>query len=69
MFDQLLGGVKCNPYELVRREEDEEVVQVKKILPLLTYRCKLTTNCSPQEPLTEWMMNIDVFFNTIIVLK
>ena len=69
MFDQLLGGVKCHPSEMIGREEEEEVAQARKSLPLLTSRCKLTTNGSPQEPLTEWMRTIDVLFNTIIVLK
>ena len=69
MFDQVVGGVQCHPYELIGREEEEEVVQARKILPLLTSRCKLTTNVSPQEPLAEWMRTIDVFLNTIIVLK
>ena len=41
----------------------------EKILPLITSRCKLTTNGCPQEPLTEWMRTIDVLFNTIIALK
>ena len=69
MFDQLLGGVQCHPSELIGREEEEEVVQARKSLPLLTSRCKLTTNGSPQEPLAEWMRTIDVLFNTIMVLK
>ena len=69
MFDQLLGGVHCHPSEPIGREEEEEVVQVRKGLPLLTSRCKLTTNGSTQEPLAEWMRNIDVLFNTIMVLK
>ena len=69
MFDQLLGGVKCHPSELIGREEEEEVDQARKKLPLITSRCKLTTNGSPQEPLAEWMRTIDVLFNTIIILK
>ena len=68
MFDQLLGGVQCRLSELIEREEEEEVVQVRKILPLLTSRCKLTTNGSPQKPLEKWMRTIDVLFNTRIVL-
>ena len=54
---------------MIGREEEEEVFQARKILPLLTYRCKLTTNGSPQEKLGEWMRTIDVLFNTTIVLK
>ena len=64
MFDQLLGGVQCHPSEMIGREEEEEVVQARKSLPLLTSRCKLTINVSPQVPLAEWMRTIDVFFNT-----
>ena len=48
MFDQLLVGVKCHPFGLIGREEEEEVVQARKILPLLTSMCKLTTNGIPQ---------------------
>ena len=69
MIDKLFGGVHCHPSELIWREEEEEVVQARKNLPLLTYRCKLTNNGSPQEPLLEWMSTIDVLFNTIIFLK
>ena len=69
MFDQLLGGLQCHPYELIGREEEEEVFQLRKSLPLLTSRCKLTTNGSLQEPLVEWTSTIDVLFNTIIVFK
>ena len=69
MFDQLLGGVQCNPYEMIGREEEEQLVQARKSLPLLTSRCKLTNNGSPQEPLAEWMSTIDFLFNAIIVLK
>ena len=69
MFDQLFGGVQCHPSEIIGREEGGEVVQVRKILPLLTSRCKLTTNGSPQETLAEWVRTIDVLFNNIIVLK
>ena len=69
MFGQMLGGVQCHPYELIGREEEEEVVQARKSLPLLTSRYKLTTNGSSQEPLAECMRTIDVLFNTIIVLK
>ena len=69
MFAELLGGVQCHPYELIGREEEEEVVQAIKSLPLLTSMCKLTNNVSPQEPLAEWMRTIDVLFNTIMVLK
>ena len=68
MFNQLFGGVQCHPYELVGREEEEELVQARKSLTLLAYRCKLTTNGSPHETLAEWMRTIDVLFNTIIVL-
>ena len=69
MFDQLLGGLKCHPYEIIRREKEEEVFQARKSLPFLTSRCKMTTNVSPQEPLVEWMRTIDILFNTIISLK
>ena len=69
MFDQLLIGVKCHTSELIGREEEEEVVEARKIHPLLISRCKLTTNGSPQEPLAEWIRTIDVLFNTIMVLK
>ena len=69
MFDQILEGVHCNPYEMIGREEEEELVQTRKSLPLLTSRCNLTTNGSPPEPLVEWMRNIDVLFNTIMALK
>ena len=65
----MLGGVQFHPSELIGREEEEEVVQARKIIPLLTSRCKLTTNVSPQEPLVEWIRTIDVLFNTIISLK
>ena len=68
MFDQLLGGVQCHPSELIGREEEEEVVQARKSTPLPKSRFKLTTNGSPQEPLAEWMRDIDDLFNTIIVL-
>ena len=51
MFDQLLGGVKCHLDELIGREEEEEIVQARKSLPLLTSRGKLAANVSPQEPL------------------
>ena len=56
------GGVQCHPSEMIGREEEEEVVQARKSLPLLTSRCKLTINVSPQVPLAEWMRTIDVFF-------
>ena len=69
MFDQLLVGVQCHPSDIKGREEEEEVVQARKSIPLLTYRCKLTTNGIPREPLTEWMRTIDVLFNTIMLLK
>ena len=69
MFDQLLGGVKCHTSGLIGVEEEEEIVQERKSLPLLTSRCKLTTNGSPQELLAECMRTIDVLFNTITVLK
>ena len=51
MFDQLLGGVKCHLDELIGREEEEEMVEARKSLPLLTSRGNLTANVSPQEPL------------------
>ena len=44
-------------------------MQARKVIPLLTYRCNINTNGSPQEPLAEWMRYIDVLFNTIIFLK
>ena len=69
MFDQLLESVQCHPSELVGREEEEELVQSIKSLPLLTSRCKLTTNSSPQEPVAELMRTVDVLFNTIIFLE
>ena len=69
MFYQLLGGVQCHPPGLIAREEEEEVVQVRKSLPLLTSRCKITTNGIPHEPLSEWMSTIDFLLNTIISLK
>ena len=69
MFYQLLGVVQCHPYELIGREEEEEVFQARKSLPFLTSRCKMTTNVSPQEPLVEWMRTIDILFNTVMVLK
>ena len=69
MFEQLLGGVQCHPYELIGREYEEEEVQARNILPLLTSRCNLTTNGITQEPLAEWMRTIDVLFNTTMVLK
>ena len=69
MFEQLFVGVHCHPYELVGSEDEEEVVQFIKSLPLLTSRCKLTTNGSPQEPLAEWTRTINVFFNSIMDLK
>ena len=69
MFEQLMVGVQCHPSELIGREEEEEIVQARKSLPLLTSRCELTTNIIPQEPLAEWTSTIDVFFNTRIVLK
>ena len=69
MFYQQLGGVKCHPSELVGGEEEEELFQARKSIPLLTSRCKLATNGSPQEPLSEWMRIIDVLFNKIMVLK
>ena len=69
MFDQILGGVQFHPYEMIEREEEEELFQARKSLTLLTSKCKMTSNDSPQEPLTEWMRNIDVLFNTIMVLK
>ena len=69
MFDQLLGGVQCHAYELIGREEEGELVQSKNILPLLTSRCKLTTNGSPHEPLAQRMRTIDVLFNTIMLQK
>ena len=69
MFDQLLLGVMFNLDELVVREEEDEVIQARKILPLLTSRCKLTANVLPQEPLVEWMNTIYVLFHTTIVLK
>ena len=53
MFDQLLGGVKCNESELIGREEEEELVQAVNSLPLLISRCKMTTNGSTQETLTK----------------
>ena len=62
MFDQLLVGVQCHPYELIVREEEEEVVQAKKSLTLLIPRCNLATNGSPQEPLLEWMRTIGFLF-------
>ena len=69
MFDRLLVNVQYHPYEMIDREEEEELVQAIKSIPLLTSRCKLTTNGSPQELLAEWMRTIDVLFNTIMVLK
>ena len=69
MFDQLSGGVNFHIYDLIGREEEEEVAQARKILPFLKYRCKITTNGIPQEPLAECMRTIDVLFNTIMVLK
>ena len=51
MFGELLVGLQCHPSELIGREEEEELVQARKSLPLLTSRCKLTNNGSPQEPL------------------
>ena len=68
MFDQLLGGVQCHIYELIGRKEDEEVVQERYSIPLTTSRCKLTSNGSHREPLSEWMITIDVFLNTIMFL-
>ena len=53
MLDQLLGGVKCYPYELIGSKEEEELAQARKIITLLTSRCNLTTNGSPQETLAE----------------
>ena len=61
MFDQLLGGVQYHLSEISVREEEEELVQAIKSLPLFTSMCKVTTNGSPQEPLAEWMRTIDVF--------
>ena len=61
MFDQLLGGVQYHLSEIFVREEEEELVQAIKSLPLFTSRCKLTTNVRPQEILVEWMRTIDVF--------
>ena len=48
LVDTILGGVQCHPYEFVEGGGEEEVVQAIKNLPLLTSRCKLTTNVSPQ---------------------
>ena len=61
MFDQMLKGVQCHPYDMIGKKEEEEVVQARKILPPLTSRCNVTTNGTPQEPLAEWMRIIDVF--------
>ena len=69
MFDQLLVGVQCHPSNLIWGGEEDKVIQVRKSLTLLTYGCKLTNNCSPQEPLTEWMRTVDIFLDTIMVLK
>ena len=69
MFDQLLGGVQCHPSKLIGRGGEEEIVQARKSLSLLTFTCKLTTNGITQEPLVEWMRTIDVLLNTIMVLK
>ena len=69
MFYQLLGGVQCHMAELIGREDNEEIVQARKSLPLLVSRCKMTANISTQEPFSEWMRTIDVFFNTRMVLK
>ena len=59
MLDKLLVGVQCHPSELIGREEEEELVQARKSPPLLTSRCKINTNGSPQEPLVEWTRTID----------
>ena len=32
MFYQLLGVVLCHPYELIGREEEEEVFQARKLI-------------------------------------
>ena len=69
MFDQLLVCVQYHTYELIGREEEDELIQVRNSLTLLTSRCNLTTNGIPQETLAGWMRTIDVLFNTIMVLK
>ena len=69
MFYKLLGGVQCHLSELIGREKEEELVQARKSLPLLTSGYNLTTNGIPQETLAEWMRTVDVLFNTITVLK
>ena len=56
-------------YEMIGREEEGGVVQVRESLPLLESKCKLTANGSSHEPLEELMSTIDILFNTILVLK
>ena len=69
MFDQILVGVQCHLYEIIGKEEEEEVFQARNMLPLLASMGKITANGIPQEPLTEWMKTIGVLFKTTMALK